>query len=57
MKVQIYWSDPQILAIKELLYEEECSRSIHVAGAKLRNWENPSGNRGVPWNRIRVMKK
>ena len=57
MKVQIYWSDPQILAIKELLYEEECSRSIYVAGAKLRNWENPSGNRGVPWNRIRVMKK
>ena len=57
LKVHIYWKDPQILVIKELMHKEECQQAITEASAKLKNWDHQYGNRGVPWNKIRVMKK
>ena len=62
MKIEMIWNDPQIVLIKELMYENECNIVTGNLAAKLKNWNSyndPSKlSSGIKtWSDVRVMKK
>lgn len=66
MKIDLIWNDPQIVVMKDLLYENECDVVTENLASKLKNWNayrdpTKSGDTGETsiktWSDVRVMKK
>ena len=57
MKIELTWTDPQIVIFHELLYDEECDRLTYNLSAKLKTWNSIDTYAGGPWTDVRVMKK
>ena len=62
MKTEMIWNDPQIVVIKELMYENECNALTRNLAAKLKKRElhrdptKPSSSTQT-WSDVRIMKK
>ena len=57
MKIELAWTDPQIVTFHELLYDEECDSLTYNLSAKLKTWNSIDTYAGGPWTDVRVMKK
>ena len=62
MKIEFIWNDPQIVLIKDLLYEHECNVVTGNLASKLKNWNvyrDPAKleTNIKTWSDVRIMKK
>ena len=62
MNVEVIWKDPQIIMIRNLLFEHECDSLTSTLADDLRNWDsyNDAAKRTTlfeKWTDVRVMKK
>ena len=60
MKIQVNWHNPQIVMIRNLLFEHECDYLTNTLAPKLHNWDfqnPPEGKAFKTWTDVRIMKK
>ena len=61
MKIDFIWDDPQIVVMKDLLYEHECNAVTGNLASKLKNWNahrDPTSIKEIKtWSDVRIMKK
>ena len=57
IKVEMIWTDPQIIVFHDLLYGNECDEITENLVDKLTTWNSVDTYAGGPWTNVRVMKK
>ena len=61
MNVEVIWKDPQVMLIRNLLFEHECDSVTNTLSGNLQNWDlyNDASKQKQfkTWTDVRVMKK